>query len=88
MLAKDITDSRSEVLQIPDPGRGEAGGHSFPSACRPDTHSGGGSCFRKGERDLAVAPSADDSLKYFLFSQVYIEQVFTVAMGWVGREVK
>lgn len=37
--------------------------------------------FQKRQEKLAMATSWEDMIKYFLFSQVYIDQIFTVAMG-------
>jgi hypothetical protein len=37
---------------------------------------------------LAGVMSWDNLIKYFLFSRIYIDQVVTVAMGWVDREMK
>lgn len=57
----------------------------LPSACGPDTKE---TILVSEKKISAIATSGDDLIKYFLFSQVYIDQIFTVAMGWAGRGMK
>lgn len=57
----------------------------LPSVCGPDTKE---TILVSKKKNLAIATSGDDLIKYFLFSQVYIDQIFTVAMGRAGRGMK
>lgn len=74
-------------LLTADPGPPEAR-PLLPLCWAQSGRQGASSRCREGEKDLAIAPGADDLIKYFLFSRVYVDQVFTVARGWVGREVR